>query len=239
MAAAIAALERAATEISLSVWLLAESRLSPAPREVSAQVSTSGFRAAGYAVVGTALSMPHSDEPDLLAVDGDITEPETAQRVVGLARDRFGRIDSLINNAGVFIGKPFSDYTPEDYAAITAVNLAGFFHITQLVIEQMVAQRSGHVVNISTSLVDQRGQQAAGRAASPDERRTRRGQPFAGDRIRLTGRARERRLAWRHQDTRARRRVLRGARGPPPARAGRRESATSSKGSCISNAPHS
>ena len=116
---------------------------------------TSGFRAAGYAVVGTALSMPHSDEPDLLAVDGDITEPETAQRVVDLARDRFGRIDSLINNAGVFIGKPFSDYTLEDYAAITAVNLAGFFHITQLAIEQMVAQRSGHVVNISTSLVDQ------------------------------------------------------------------------------------
>jgi NAD(P)-dependent dehydrogenase (short-subunit alcohol dehydrogenase family) len=116
---------------------------------------TSGFRAAGYAVVGTALSMPHSDEPDLLAVDGDITEPETAQRVVDLARDRFGRIDSLINNAGIFIGKPFSDYTPEDYAAITAVNLAVSFHITQLAIEQMVAQRSRHVVNISTSLVDQ------------------------------------------------------------------------------------
>jgi NAD(P)-dependent dehydrogenase (short-subunit alcohol dehydrogenase family) len=117
---------------------------------------TSGFRAAGYAVVGTALSMPHSDEPDLLAVDGDITEPETAQRVVDLARDRFGRIDSLINNAGIFIGKPFSDYTPEDYAAITAVNLAVSFHITQLAIEQMVAQRGGHVVvNISTSLVDQ------------------------------------------------------------------------------------
>jgi NAD(P)-dependent dehydrogenase (short-subunit alcohol dehydrogenase family) len=115
----------------------------------------SGFRAAGYAVVGTALSMPHSDEPDLLAVEGDITEPETAQRVVDLALERFGRIDSLINNAGVFIGKPFSEYTLEDYAAITAVNLAGFFHITQLAIEQMVARRSGHVVNISTSLVDQ------------------------------------------------------------------------------------
>jgi NAD(P)-dependent dehydrogenase (short-subunit alcohol dehydrogenase family) len=115
---------------------------------------TSGFRAAGYAVVGTALSMPHSDEPDLLAVEGDITAPETAQRVVDLALDRFGRIDSLINNAGVFIGKRFAQYTIEDYAAITAVNLAGFFHITQLAIEQMVAQRSGHVVNISTSLVD-------------------------------------------------------------------------------------
>ena len=116
---------------------------------------TSAFRAAGYAVVGAALSMPHSDEPDLLAVEGDLTERETAQRVVDLARERFGRIDSLINNAGVFIGKPFGDYTVEDYAAITAVNLAGFFHITQLAIEQMVVQRSGHVVNVSTSLVDQ------------------------------------------------------------------------------------
>ncbi len=131
---------------------------------------TSGFRAAGYAVVGTARSMPHSDEPDLLAVDGDITEPETPQRVVDLARDRFGRIDSLINNAGVFIGKPFSDYALEDYAAVMAVNLAGFFHITQLAIEQMVAQRSGHVVNISTSLVDQAdGKPPAALQPSPKE----------------------------------------------------------------------
>jgi NAD(P)-dependent dehydrogenase (short-subunit alcohol dehydrogenase family) len=116
---------------------------------------TTGFRAAGYAVVGTSLSMPHSDEPDLLAVEGDITEAETAQRVVDRALERFGRIDSLINNAGVFIGKPFTDYTLEDYAAITAVNLTGFFHITQRAIRQMVTQGSGHVVNISTSLVDQ------------------------------------------------------------------------------------
>lgn len=115
----------------------------------------SGFRAAGYAVVGTARSMPHSDEPDVLAVEGDITEAETAQRVVDRALERFGRIDTLINNAGLFIGKPFTDYTLEDYAAITAVNLAGFFHLTQRVIGQMVTQASGHVVNISTSLVDQ------------------------------------------------------------------------------------
>ncbi len=114
----------------------------------------SGFRAAGYAVVGTALSMPDSDEPDFLTVEGDITEAETAQRVVESALERFGRIDSLINNAGIFIGKPFTDYTLEDYAAITAVNLAGFFHITQRAISHMVTQGSGHVVNVSTSLVD-------------------------------------------------------------------------------------
>jgi NAD(P)-dependent dehydrogenase (short-subunit alcohol dehydrogenase family) len=112
------------------------------------------FRRAGYAVVGTARSIPASDDPDLLTVEGDITEAETARRVVEQALDRFGRIDSLINNAGIFIGQPFTDYTLDDYAAITTVNLAGFFHITQLAIPQMVRQRSGHILNISTSLVD-------------------------------------------------------------------------------------
>lgn len=124
-----------------------------ASRGIGAGVA-SAFRAAGYAVVGTALSMPDSDDPDFLAVEGDITEAETAQRVVEAALERFGRIDTLINNAGIFIGKPFTDYTLDDYAGITAVNLAGFFHITQLAIRQMVTQGSGHVVNVSTSLVD-------------------------------------------------------------------------------------
>ena len=112
------------------------------------------FRRAGYAVVASSLSIPASDEPDLLTVRGDITDVDTARRVVEQALDRFGRIDSLINNAGVYIGKPFTDYTLEDYAAITAVNLAGFFHITQRAIRQMVTQGAGHVVNISTSLVE-------------------------------------------------------------------------------------
>jgi NAD(P)-dependent dehydrogenase (short-subunit alcohol dehydrogenase family) len=115
---------------------------------------TSAFRSAGYAVVGTARSIPHSDEPDFLTVEGDIAEAETAQGVVERALERFGRIDSLVNNAGVFIGKPFTDYTLDDYEAITGVNLAGFFHITQRAIRQMVTQGSGHIVNISTSLVD-------------------------------------------------------------------------------------
>jgi NAD(P)-dependent dehydrogenase (short-subunit alcohol dehydrogenase family) len=114
----------------------------------------SPFRRAGYAVVGTARLIASSDESDFLTVQGDLGEAQTAERVVGGALDRFGRIDSLINNAGIFIGKPFTDYTLEDYAAATAVNLAGFFHITQRAIRQMVTQGSGHIVNITTSLVD-------------------------------------------------------------------------------------
>ena len=112
------------------------------------------YRRAGYAVVAVARSMPRSDEADLLTVEGDVTQAETGKRVVERTLDRFGRIDSLVNNAGIFISKPFTEYTVDDYAAITAVNLAGFFHVTQPVIRQMVTQGAGHVVQISTTLVD-------------------------------------------------------------------------------------
>ena len=113
-----------------------------------------GYRSAGYAVVGSARSAPPGGDGDLVTVAGDIADPQTAARIVDQALDRFGRIDTLINNAGVYIGKPFTEYTLDDYRAITAVNLDGFFHITQLAIPQMVSQGGGHVVNISTSLVD-------------------------------------------------------------------------------------
>jgi NAD(P)-dependent dehydrogenase (short-subunit alcohol dehydrogenase family) len=113
-----------------------------------------GFGRAGYAVVATSRSIEPSGEPDVLTVDGDIVDADTAERVVARALERFGRVDTLINNAGIFIGKAFTDYTPEDFDAITAVNLAGFFHVTQRAIRQMVIQGGGHVVNITTSLVD-------------------------------------------------------------------------------------
>jgi NAD(P)-dependent dehydrogenase (short-subunit alcohol dehydrogenase family) len=113
-----------------------------------------GYRQAGYAVVGVARSLSASDDDDYIAVVGDIADPDTARSAIDQARDRFGRIDTLINNAGIYIGKPFTQYTVADYVAITAVNLTGFFHITQLAIGQMVEQRRGHIVNISTSLVD-------------------------------------------------------------------------------------
>jgi NAD(P)-dependent dehydrogenase (short-subunit alcohol dehydrogenase family) len=112
------------------------------------------FRHAGYAVVGTSRSIRPSDESGYLTVQGDISEAKTAKRVAEQTLDRFGRIDSLINDAGIFISKPFTDYSPDDYAAITAVNLGGFFHITQCAIRQMVDQGSGHIVNITTSIVD-------------------------------------------------------------------------------------
>ena len=113
-----------------------------------------GFRGAGYAVVGNSRSIGSVEEADYLTVEGDITDAETAQRVVDRALERFGRIDSVINNAGIFIGKRFTDYTAEEYAAITAVNLAGFFHMTQATIRHMVTRGTGHVVNITTSIVD-------------------------------------------------------------------------------------
>ncbi|MGO9753650.1 MAG: SDR family NAD(P)-dependent oxidoreductase [Solirubrobacteraceae bacterium] len=114
-----------------------------------------GYRGVGYAVVGVALTLPPlEDETEYVSIAGDIADAETARRAVDQALDRFGRIDTLINNAGIYIGKPFTDYTLDDYAAIAAVNLTGFFYITQLAIASMVEQGNGHVVNISTSLVE-------------------------------------------------------------------------------------
>ena len=114
-----------------------------------------GFRRSGYAVVGTSRSISPSAASDYVTVRGDIADVETAQMVVELAIDRFGRIDTLINNAGIFISKPFTDYSLDDYLKITAVNLTGFFHITQSVVRWMLAQGTdGHIVNVTTSLVD-------------------------------------------------------------------------------------
>ncbi len=127
--------------------------ITGASRGIGADL-VAGYRRSGYAVVGVALSIPASDDHDYVTIAGDIAQAATARRAVDQALDRFGRVDTLINNAGIYIGKPFTQYTVEDYAAITAVNLTGFFHITQLAIEQMVEQRHGHVVVISTSLAE-------------------------------------------------------------------------------------
>ncbi|MGF6885231.1 NAD(P)-dependent dehydrogenase (short-subunit alcohol dehydrogenase family) [Nocardia sp. GAS34] len=112
------------------------------------------YRKLGYAVVATSRSITTSDEPDLLTVRGDIAEADTAGRVIDAALKRFGRVDTLVNNAGVFVAKAFTDYTPADYTDVTGVNLAGFFHITQQAIESMLPRGGGHIVNVTTSLVD-------------------------------------------------------------------------------------
>ncbi|MET7850122.1 SDR family oxidoreductase [Streptomyces avermitilis] len=113
------------------------------------------YRKLGYAVVATSRSIEPSQDPDVLAVRGDIADAATAERVASAAIERFGRIDALVNNAGIFVSKPFHEYTQADYDAVTGVNLSGFFRITQLSIEQMLRQGGGHVVQITTSLVDQ------------------------------------------------------------------------------------
>ena len=113
-----------------------------------------GYREQGWAVVANARTIKPSEHPDLLTVVGDIADPATADRIVEAALDRFGRIDTLVNNAGVFLSKPFTQYTAEDYARLVGVNLTGFFWLTQRVIADMVRRYGGHVVNISASLAE-------------------------------------------------------------------------------------
>jgi NAD(P)-dependent dehydrogenase (short-subunit alcohol dehydrogenase family) len=113
-----------------------------------------GYRGRGWTVVATARTIKPSGDPDLLTVEGDITDPATAGRITGAALERFGRIDTLVNNAGVFLSKPFTEYTAQDYALITALNLGGFFWLTQRAIAEMVTQGGGHVVNITASVAE-------------------------------------------------------------------------------------
>jgi NAD(P)-dependent dehydrogenase (short-subunit alcohol dehydrogenase family) len=113
-----------------------------------------GYRDRNYRVVANSRSIKPSSDPDVLAVAGDITDPATAQQIVKQALERFGRIDTLVNNAGVFVSKPFTSYTAEDYALVVGVNLTGFFWLTQRVIAEMVARYGGHVVNISATLAE-------------------------------------------------------------------------------------
>ena len=113
-----------------------------------------GYRQLGWAVVATARRMKPSDDPDLVVVAGDIAEPGTAAQLIDAALSRFGRIDTLVNNVGIFISKPFTEYTAADYTAVIGVNLTGFFYLTQQVITEMLKRGSGHVVNMSATVAD-------------------------------------------------------------------------------------
>ena len=115
------------------------------------------FLESGYNVVGTSLNVPDSltASSSLVFVDGDISKPETAAKVVEAAMEHFGTIDVLVNNAGIFRTKPFTDFTTEDFNALFSINLLGFLYMTQLTVKQMLKQKSGNVVSITASLADQ------------------------------------------------------------------------------------
>jgi NAD(P)-dependent dehydrogenase (short-subunit alcohol dehydrogenase family) len=113
----------------------------------------------GYHVVGTSHAISKLKElkasGDLILVDGDIGKKDTAIEVAEAAIRHFGRIDLLVNGAGIYIPKPFTEYTPEDFEMMIGTNVAGYFFITQQAVAQMRKQKSGHIVSISTVLTDQ------------------------------------------------------------------------------------
>jgi NAD(P)-dependent dehydrogenase (short-subunit alcohol dehydrogenase family) len=113
------------------------------------------YRDRGFRVVANSRSIRASDDPQILAVGGDIADPVVAERVIVEAVAKFGRVDTLVNNAGIFAAKPFTAFTVEDFQSTLRTNLAGFFFVTQSAIRQMETQGSGHVVQITTSIVDQ------------------------------------------------------------------------------------
>jgi NAD(P)-dependent dehydrogenase (short-subunit alcohol dehydrogenase family) len=113
------------------------------------------YRDRGVRVVANSRSIRPSDDPNVVTVPGDIADPAVADRLIAEAVDRFGRVDTLINNAGIFAAKPFTEFTFEDYEATLRTNLSGFFFVTQSAVRQMQTQGSGHVVQITASIVDQ------------------------------------------------------------------------------------
>ena len=120
---------------------------------IGASLATA-YRRQDWSVAATTRAMKPAKDPDVLTVDGDLADPAIAGRIVSGALGRFGRIDTLINNAGVYISKPFTDYTAKDYALVVGVNLTGFFWLTQRAIAEMLQRYGGHLVNISATIAD-------------------------------------------------------------------------------------
>ena len=114
-----------------------------------------GYRERGYAVVANSRRISESTDPLVLAVPGDVAQPGVGGQIVAAALQRFGRVDTVVNNAGIFVAKPFIEYTDDDYDAVTGVNLRGFFEVSRAAVGAMLSREGGgHIVNISTSLVD-------------------------------------------------------------------------------------
>ena len=114
-----------------------------------------GFLDRGWRVVANSRSIEPVDSVDMLTIAGDIADPAVAERVIGGAVEKFGQIDTLVNNAGIFISKPFTEYTQADFLSMISVNVAGFFYVSQNAVRQMLTQGGGHIVNITTTLVGQ------------------------------------------------------------------------------------
>lgn len=121
------------------------------------EVLVTGFLERGYRVVACSRTIKSDaiGSPDVLTVAGDVSDPRIAGQIVDAAIDRFGRIDTLVNNAGIFISKPFVDYAEADFAAMFSVNLAGFFHLSQRVAGRMLERGMGHIVNLTATLAEQ------------------------------------------------------------------------------------
>ena len=143
------------------------------------------YRRRGWAVVAASRTIKPAGDPAVLTVEGDVSDPATTDRIISGALESFGRIDTLINNAGVFISKGFTDYTADDYAARVGVNLTGFFLLTQRVISEMLKRGSGHVVNITTTLADYANSEHALRPDLTHEGRARVGHQVTGHRVRV------------------------------------------------------
>src|ERR1700719_4826558 len=129
-----------------------------ASQEIGAAVANL-FLDRGYNVLGNSRNISQKNElqrSDRLAlVDGDIGLASTAEMIVGTAVKRFGSVDALVNNAGIFFTKPFTEYTPEDFRVLSSTNLDGFIHTTQLAVKQMLSQKTGgSVVSITASIAD-------------------------------------------------------------------------------------
>jgi NAD(P)-dependent dehydrogenase (short-subunit alcohol dehydrogenase family) len=114
-----------------------------------------GFLDRGYRVVANSRSITPSDSNDVLTIAGDIADPKVAESVIAGAVQKFGRVDTLVNNAGMFISKPFTEYTEDDFTRKISLNLAGFFYVSQRAVRQMLKQSGGHIVNLTTTLVNQ------------------------------------------------------------------------------------
>lgn len=118
------------------------------------EATVKAYRDRGYRAVGISRSLPESSDPNYVTIRGDIADPEVARHVIDTALAKFGRVDTLINNAGIFIPGPFTELTEKNYNDVLRTNLAGFFFVTQHAIEAMLKQGSGHVVQITSTLVE-------------------------------------------------------------------------------------